>query len=75
MDAHQLWFRSAQFEIEPGEEEETNPLCFGRQLANWLREISDQGLFCGWSIWDRLLVFECAFWNVPLFSVWRQGCG
>ena len=33
----QLWFKSDLFEIEPGEDEETNPLCYGRQLANWLR--------------------------------------
>jgi len=36
-DALQLWFRASQFEIEPGEDEETNPLCYGRQLALWLR--------------------------------------
>jgi hypothetical protein len=33
----QLWFKSDLFAIEPGEDEETNPLCYGRQLANWLR--------------------------------------
>ena len=38
MSTTQLWFRSTLFEIEPGEDEETNPLCFGRQLARWLRE-------------------------------------
>lgn len=35
--AHQVWFRSSQFQIESGEDEETNPKCFGRQFANWLR--------------------------------------
>ena len=44
MSSHQFWFRSTRFEIEPGEDEETNPLCFGRQLANWLRErLVEQG--------------------------------
>jgi hypothetical protein len=38
MSTHQFWFRSSLFEIEPGEDEETNPLRFGRQLARWLRE-------------------------------------
>ena len=38
MNPHLLWFRSTLFEIEHGEDEETNPLCFGRQLALWLRE-------------------------------------
>lgn len=33
----QFWFTSSLFEIEQGEDEETNPLCFGRQLSNWLR--------------------------------------
>lgn len=46
MNAHQLWFRSTLFEIEPGEDEETNPLCFGRQLARWLRQaLIAQGYF------------------------------
>jgi hypothetical protein len=34
----QLWFKSEKFEIEDGEEAETNPFCFGRQLAAWLSE-------------------------------------
>ncbi len=33
----QFWFRTPLFAIEPGEDEETNPLCYGRQLSNWLR--------------------------------------
>ena len=33
----QFWFKSSLFDIEQGEDEETNPLCFGRQLSNWLR--------------------------------------
>jgi len=31
------WFTSSLFEVEPGEDEETNPRMYGRQLANWLR--------------------------------------
>jgi hypothetical protein len=38
MSAHQLWFRSTAFEIESGEDSETNPLCYGRQLSRWLRD-------------------------------------
>jgi hypothetical protein len=38
MSTHQFWFRSKLFEIEPGEDQQTNPLCFGRQLSHWLRE-------------------------------------
>jgi len=32
------WMKSSRFEAEPGEDEETNPRLYGRQLANWLRE-------------------------------------
>ncbi|WP_457322715.1 hypothetical protein [Roseateles sp. P5_E11] len=38
MTDHQFWFKSTLFEIEPGEDEETNPFCFGRQLSHWLRK-------------------------------------
>ncbi|WP_051309711.1 hypothetical protein [Desulfogranum japonicum] len=33
----QLWFKTDLFDIEPEEDQETNPLCFGRQLANWVK--------------------------------------
>ena len=32
------WFKSSKFEIEPGEDDEINPLIYGRQLARWLKE-------------------------------------
>lgn len=38
MTQKQFWFRSTLFEIEPGEDEETNPSCYGRQFARWLRD-------------------------------------
>lgn len=31
-------FKSELFEIEPGEDEETNPRCYGRQLSHWLKD-------------------------------------
>ena len=31
-------FRTAQFAIEPGEDEVTSPGCYGRALAHWLHE-------------------------------------
>jgi hypothetical protein len=37
MNDHQLWLKSSLFEIEPGEDEKTNPGCYGKQLATWLR--------------------------------------
>ncbi|WP_431265887.1 hypothetical protein ACQ859_11490 [Roseateles chitinivorans] len=30
-------FRSDLFEIDPQEDEETNPFCYGRSLAKWIR--------------------------------------
>jgi hypothetical protein len=40
----QFWFRSDRFAIEPGEDAHTNPGCYGRQLAHWLRErLIDKG--------------------------------
>ena len=32
------WFKSAKFEIEPGEDEAINPRMYGRQLAAWLKD-------------------------------------
>jgi hypothetical protein len=32
------WFKSSDFEAEPGEDEETNPRMYGRQVASWLHE-------------------------------------
>lgn len=34
----QFWFKSPFFAIEQDEDLATNPRCFGRTLANWLRE-------------------------------------
>ena len=36
--APSYWFTSTMFSVEPGEDEETNPRMYGRQLAHWLRE-------------------------------------
>src|SRR6187401_1119321 len=30
-------FRSAKFPIDPKEDEETNPFCYGRSVAEWVR--------------------------------------
>ncbi|ALU42184.1 hypothetical protein [Pseudoalteromonas rubra] len=32
------WFKSTKFEIEKSEDEETNPGCYGKQLALWLSD-------------------------------------
>jgi hypothetical protein len=36
--AESYWFTSTLFDVEPGEDEETNPRLYGRQVANWLRD-------------------------------------
>lgn len=70
---HQIWFRSALFEIETGEDKETNPLCYGRQLARWLKfALQDEGITVkevfpedwGW----------CVMVKKAPFSLW-VGCG
>jgi len=33
-----FWFKSDLFQIRKGEDEETNPGCYGRELGNWLCE-------------------------------------
>ena len=38
MEIENIDFKSDLFDIEPVEDEETNPRMYGRQLANWLRE-------------------------------------
>jgi hypothetical protein len=32
----QFWFRSDLFDIEPGEDQQTNPSFYGKQLAHWV---------------------------------------
>lgn len=32
----QLWFRTDMFAVDPKEDEETNPFCYGKELACWL---------------------------------------
>lgn len=36
-----IFFKSELFEIEQGEDDETNPGLYGRQLASWLRDKFD----------------------------------
>jgi len=39
-----FWFKSGLFKIEDGEDEETNPRCYGKQLAYWLKsKFTEQG--------------------------------
>ncbi|MCY0963959.1 hypothetical protein [Parathalassolituus penaei] len=38
------WFTSNQFEIVPGEDQQTNPGCYGQALANWLaNKLTERG--------------------------------
>jgi hypothetical protein len=37
IDMNGYWFTSSLIQIEPGEDAEINPGCYGRQLAIWLK--------------------------------------
>lgn len=32
------WFKSSLFDVELGEDKNTNPFCYGKQLSNWIRD-------------------------------------
>lgn len=39
-----FWFKTDLFEVDEGEDEETNPRMYGRHLSNWIRqEFADVG--------------------------------
>ena len=67
------WFTSAVFKIEPREDEEINPGCYGRQLAIWLKKQLEGR---GYSVepiinedWGR-----CLMCSRDPFMLW-VGCG
>ena len=66
-------FKSSLFDIEPGEDEEINPRCYGRQLALWLKaKLEERGYTIEPVIaedWGRCLMCSRA----P-FMLW-VGCG
>lgn len=37
-----FWFKSSLFKVEPGEDEETNPQCYGKELSSWLKKKFEQ---------------------------------
>jgi hypothetical protein len=66
------WFCSPLFPVIPGEDQETNPLIFGQNLANWLKhEFIKLGYLCA------EVIAEDSHWCVMLqrqpFFVWI-GC-
>lgn len=38
MSAPQVWVNTSFFRVDPGEDEHTNPVIYGRAFANWLAE-------------------------------------
>ncbi|MCU7885213.1 MAG: hypothetical protein KZQ82_13565 [Candidatus Thiodiazotropha sp. (ex Lucinoma annulata)] len=68
-----FWFKSDLFEIEEGEEEETNPHCYGMQLSGWLRK---QFISLGYEVEE--VIPEDWGWCVMCarkpYSLW-VGCG
>jgi len=69
----QLWFRSDLFSVDPREDEQTNPFCYGKQLAAWVSE-----KFRGAGYSPEPVIAEDRGWCVMLerkpFMRW-VGCG
>jgi len=67
------WFTSPLFQIEPGEEQEVNPGCYGRQLAIWLKNQLERRGYAVEPIinedWGR-----CLMCSRDPFMLW-VGCG
>ena len=38
MNSRSHFFRSTRFTVEPGEDQDTNPCCYGIRLADWLKD-------------------------------------
>jgi hypothetical protein len=53
------WFRSSLFHVEPGEDDDTNPGRYGKQLAEWLAS-----KLCGCGYLDTDVVAEDWGWAV-----------
>jgi len=73
IDMSGYWFTSSLFQIEPGEDADTNPGCYGRQLAIWLKNRLERR---GYSVepiinedWGR-----CLMCSRDPFMLW-VGCG
>ena len=73
MNPEGYWFKSAKFEIEPGEDADINPRIYGRQLAVWLKARLEQHGYAVENIiiedWGRCLMCQ----RDP-FMLW-VGCG
>lgn len=68
-----FWFKSTRFAIEPGEDEETNPRIYGRQLAAWLKAQLEQR---GYQV-EPVIVEDwghCLMCSRVPFLLW-VGCG
>jgi hypothetical protein len=67
------WFTSSLFEIEPGEDDESNPRVYGRQLAVWLKERLEKS---GYTVEDVINEDwgRCLMCSRRPFMLW-VGCG
>lgn len=66
------FFRSTLFEAEPGEDEQTNPRIYGRQLARWLKTRMVQ---CGYEV-EEIIAEDwgwCVMCQRTPYSLWI-GC-
>ena len=67
------WFKSPLFKVEAEEDKNTNPFCYGRELANWIRcKLND----LGYSI-EEVIEEDwgfCVMCQREPYSLW-VGCG
>jgi len=70
--ANGYWFKSGQFKIQEGEEEETNPGCYGKSLAEWI-----SGEFSGLGYHTQVIAEDwgwCVMCTRGEYLLWI-GCG
>ena len=67
------WFKSSLFEVELGEDKNTNPFCYGKQLSDWIRS---KFLDLGYSVeevieedWGYLVMCQRELYSLSI------GCG
>ena len=67
------WFKSSLFDIDPYEDQESNPRRYGRELAYWLRSRLEQRGYTAADVFGEDWGW-CVMCQFKPFSLW-VGCG